>query len=132
KGAATTLDALAYGAKDYITKPATSGGAEEAVEHFQQHLLPRIKALAGCQSVVRISAASMDRIPGVRETAAPSGSWQPEVVGMAVSTGGPNALAEMFQEFPANYPLPILIVQHMPPMFTRLLAERLDSKAGIR
>jgi two-component system chemotaxis response regulator CheB len=51
----------------------------------------------------------------------------PAVVGIGISTGGPNALAAVLPMFTADFPLPILIVQHMPAMFTRLLAERLDN-----
>lgn len=51
----------------------------------------------------------------------------PEVVAIGVSTGGPNALRAIMPTFPADFPLPILIVQHMPPVFTRLLAERLQT-----
>jgi len=50
-----------------------------------------------------------------------------DVVAIGTSTGGPNALAELIPQFPATFPVPIVIVQHMPPMFTRQLAERLNA-----
>jgi two-component system chemotaxis response regulator CheB len=54
------------------------------------------------------------------------------VVAIASSTGGPNALADIFARLPADFPVPIVLVQHMPPMFTRLLAERLSAQFPIR
>lgn len=54
-----------------------------------------------------------------------------EAIIIATSTGGPNALAELFGGLPADLPVPILVVQHMPPMFTRLLAERLTALSKI-
>jgi hypothetical protein len=54
------------------------------------------------------------------------------VVAIGVSTGGPNALARLLQEFPADLPVPVVVVQHMPPIFTKLLADRLDAKLPIR
>lgn len=54
-----------------------------------------------------------------------------EAVVIGVSTGGPNALAVVLPSIPADFPLPILIVQHMPPHFTRLLAERLSARTAM-
>jgi two-component system chemotaxis response regulator CheB len=54
-----------------------------------------------------------------------------ELVAIGSSTGGPNALADVLGALPAEFPVPILITQHMPPMFTRLLAERLDAKCEL-
>jgi two-component system chemotaxis response regulator CheB len=124
RGAAETLDALALGATDYFTKPTNVGGLDAALEVLRTELIPEIKALCA------------------RPAAAPAGPprshapWAPagpvEVVAVAASTGGPNALAEVFAALPADFPVPVVVVQHMPPMFTRLLAERLTARSGLR
>jgi two-component system chemotaxis response regulator CheB len=53
-------------------------------------------------------------------------------VAIGTSTGGPNALDEVFAGLPADLPVPVVVVQHMPPMFTRLLAERLSARHAIK
>ena len=55
-----------------------------------------------------------------------------DVVAIGVSTGGPNALTMLLRQFPADLPVPLVVVQHMPPVFTKLLAERLDAKLSIQ
>jgi len=131
RGAEATLDALALGATDYFTKPTSQGGMEASLEVLRTELIPAIK------SVCAAAAARETRAREVRpETAAPvrpavsTGTVQ--VLAIGASTGGPNALAEVFSRLPADFPVPIVVVQHMPPLFTRLLAERLSAECPIR
>jgi two-component system chemotaxis response regulator CheB len=63
--------------------------------------------------------------------AARIGAERPAVVAIGVSTGGPNALAAVLPALPGDLPVPVVIVQHMPPMFTRLLAERLNAQSKL-
>jgi two-component system, chemotaxis family, protein-glutamate methylesterase/glutaminase len=143
RGAATTLDALALGASDYSTKPASSLNLEATVQHIRQDLLPKIKSLCGWRSTAEKSPptqlasrelASRDdvakRAPAI-VNAPPRTSSPIEILAIGASTGGPNALAELIPAIPEDFPIPIVIVQHMPPLFTRALAERLDSKSLI-
>jgi two-component system chemotaxis response regulator CheB len=69
---------------------------------------------------------------GVQTPRPPTKPGAVQLLAIGASTGGPNALAEVFRRLPADFPVPIVIVQHMPPMFTRLLAERLSSEFPIR
>jgi two-component system chemotaxis response regulator CheB len=118
RGAGITLEALAQGATDYIPKPTAQNGAADAVAALMSDLLPLIRALFPCQQT------------GVFRTAvfsAGDAMYQPpEIIVIGVSTGGPAALQTLLQMLPANFPVPIVIVQHMPQLFTALLAERLN------
>jgi two-component system chemotaxis response regulator CheB len=125
QGAAATLDALALGATDYFTKPAGAGGLEESRRVIREELIPAIKAL--CTPKAPSAVPSPAPPPG----APPSRIGRIEAVVIGVSTGGPNALADIFQTLPADLPVPVMIVQHMPPMFTRLLAERLTATSKL-
>jgi two-component system chemotaxis response regulator CheB len=129
RGAAATLDALALGASDYFTKPVGLGGLEESRRLIRDELIPAIKAL--CKDrIARPTSLPHAAVP-VRGAGA-STPARVEVAVIGVSTGGPNALAELFRSLPAGLPVPLLIVQHMPPMFTRLLAERLSVTSKVR
>jgi two-component system, chemotaxis family, protein-glutamate methylesterase/glutaminase len=120
-GATATLDALMLGANDYITKPANCGNFDQCIATLRSELLPKIKQFFKYGQEGTTQSTSL---PGVRR---PRGlPERRDVVAIGVSTGGPNALAAIMPQFPHPFPTPVLIVQHMPPLFTRLLAERLQ------
>lgn len=127
RGAAATLDALALGATDYFAKPCSTGGVEESLKVIREELIPSIKAI--CCKVSRVETPAPASAP--RSTHLAGGSTI-ELLAVATSTGGPNALVDLFAGIPADFPVPIVIVQHMPPMFTRLLAERMSSQFPFR
>jgi two-component system chemotaxis response regulator CheB len=154
RGATTTLDALTRGASDYVTKPTSAGSVSSALEQVREQLVPKIQALCGGEigslahgagrgSLGPPRAAPADRSTTSRALATPSrlppaarfaphrAGTRIEMVAIGASTGGPNALSEVLSAIPEDFPAPILVTQHMPPMFTRLLAERLDAKCAL-
>ena len=124
-GAAVTLDALALGASDFTPKPDSDGSPAAAVERIRSELIPKIKAL--CRPAAKPASSARPRIIAPRRES----TQQIDVVAIGTSTGGPNALAALLPAIPKDFPVPILAVQHMPPIFTRLLAERLSTRAQI-
>ncbi len=129
RGASATLDALALGANDYVTKPSGHETPEAARRRIADDLIPRIKALCPRRAPL---AASPSATAGRRTASAVV--RPPVVIDLVVigtSTGGPNALAEVLPCLPANFPASVLIVQHMPPIFTAMLAERLHVRSSI-
>jgi len=129
RGAADTLEALHNGASDYVTKPATAGGKNAARERICQDLIPKIRALCRVGPGQQPGGAAAPPKPFSMR---PLGTaTRADVVVMAVSTGGPAALTTILSALPATFPAPVLIVQHMPNMFTRLLAERLDGQTPL-
>lgn len=127
RGAAATLDALALGANDYVTKPSNVGSATLAQQRIRDELIPKIKSW--CQRTA--SSATMARSAILNKPARPARVARAEILAVGVSTGGPNALAELLGGLPADFPIPVVIVQHMPAVFTRLLAERLDAHSPL-
>jgi two-component system chemotaxis response regulator CheB len=132
RGASTTLDALAAGATDYVTKPSNTGSLDVTMARIKQDLLPKIKALCGRPQLFKIPSAAPLSQKGIAARAAASPpAVRVDILAIGTSTGGPNALAELLPAIPGNFPVPIVIVQHMPPLFTRMLAERLNKQSAI-
>ena len=130
RGAAATLEALSHGASDYVTKPSNSdmGATHDAVA---QELLPRIRALCRLPhpdfSIPAPSAGpAQPRAP--RKIAL---SLPPKIIAIGASTGGPDALAHVIPSLPANLPVPVVVAQHMPPLFTHMLADRLAARSAL-
>ena len=158
EGAATSLEALARGAAHCVAKPRASSRVE-ATENLRGELVPLLRALfdaprrpirrqlsnpappmieraRASSKVIPMPKRDYRRPPSVsgvetfrRPVSAPSGRFNAVVI--ATSTGGPNALAEVIPRLPGDLGVPVLVVQHMPPVFTRLLAERLDTKSAL-
>ncbi len=127
-GAAATLDALSRGASDFFAKPSGAGSPEASREIIRKELIPSIRALCVKKAVQTSSpAASAPQIPRPKGASA-----RIDVVAIGASTGGPNALTDVFKGLPRNFPVPIVVVQHMPPMFTQMLADRLTKMSHIR
>ena len=140
KGGDLTIKALELGAFDYITKPET-GSIEESkktikkilallIKSFSRHLEMK-KILHGGNYNQKYQATGIpSKIISSSITREPRKS-KAEIIGIGVSTGGPKALTEMMPRIPADINVPILIVQHMPPLFTSSLAKSLDAHCAI-
>jgi two-component system, chemotaxis family, protein-glutamate methylesterase/glutaminase len=132
RGASTTLDALALGATDYVTKPSNTGSLDVTMARIKRDLLPKIKALCGRRLAERVDTKPPFERAIAPSLRAPRGVARVDILAIGTSTGGPNALAEVIPAIPLDFPVPIVIVQHMPPLFTRMLAERLNKQSVIR
>jgi len=137
RGASATIDALVLGADDYVTKASNEGSLDESMVALRQQLVPKVKQFLktppppqtarGPQPAATAAATA----PGIRPHAhAAHGPRQ--IVAIGVSTGGPTALAALVPMLPADLRVPVVIVQHMPPMFTGFLADRLQKQTPLK
>lgn len=130
RGAKITLEALSAGANDYVTKPAKSVNLSASQDVIREELIPKIKAL--CH--ITDSAIAVPPQPVIQPTPQRSRieiASKIEAIVIGISTGGPNALEKVIPALPEALPIPIFIVQHMPPVFTKSLAERLNTHSSI-
>ncbi|CAB4734332.1 unannotated protein [freshwater metagenome] len=121
RGAAATLQALSNGASDYVAKPTGAGNIGESMAAVRDELVPRIKALVNARRIASSAAPKEVRRRERRLIEVP-----PQVLVVACSTGGPDALSKVLAGLPPSFPLPVLVAQHMPPVFTAQFAQRLD------
>jgi two-component system, chemotaxis family, protein-glutamate methylesterase/glutaminase len=148
-GAKSTLDALGLGAVDFIPKELSFVSLD--IVKIKQELVSKVKSIVQSRSLQfrlqRIRAASQ----GIRDSAnaakagsaapaAPAKPAAPTAIGrrkdlravvLGISTGGPFALLQTIPKLPKDFPLGIAVVQHMPPRFTKSMAERLDGLSQV-
>lgn len=143
RNADTTLRALAAGAADYITKPGSSSGTGDAGS-FRTDLLAKVRALGETRR--RRTGQPLPGHPGIAVAASPArpapapspppvqpregATTVPEAVIIASSTGGPQALFTLLAGLPPDFRQPVLIAQHMPPVFTEILAAQIARVSG--
>ncbi len=143
RGAEITFEALRLGASDFIAKPGAEDGSAHATDvavlssnpslKIQSLLEPKMAALF---PLVLKTTAAKPEAPKAGATGSkyPNIIWElfnPQVIVIGSSTGGPTVLETIFSKLQGPLKIPILITQHMPPVFTAALAERLQRTNGI-
>ncbi len=138
EGGAMTMRALELGAFDFIPKPQ-SGTMAENREIVKKALCPMLKAFARSRQI-RARLHMLTRgLPVkssrprtlIRSSTLAQRAGASAIIAIGISTGGPNALAQMLPQIPGDIGVPIVIVQHMPPLFTQSLAQSLNNKCAI-
>jgi two-component system, chemotaxis family, protein-glutamate methylesterase/glutaminase len=134
RGAADTLEALHYGASDYVTKPGGGAGRDAAQARIREDLVPKIKSLCRVATAltkgIRPPAGTRATTPFTLRALGPA--IGADVVAISLSTGGPAALGEIVRQLPADFRAPLLVVPHMAAMFTKFFAERLAAQTPMR
>ena len=131
-----TVRALEAGAIDFVSKPA-EGSIEENAEYLKKKIKPLISIFLTRKNLSRIKKLTQkynletDKVESREKASEPDKPYKFGLVTIGISTGGPFALGELLPKIPTNFPVPILIVQHMPPKFTASLAESLTKKSQI-
>jgi two-component system, chemotaxis family, protein-glutamate methylesterase/glutaminase len=126
-GADATLAALRAGASDYVTKPANTGSLPESVASVREQLIPRIHALTA--HTTRLTQPRRP-VPPARARR-PSRSEPVRALFVASSTGGPEALRTVLTALPGDLGVPVFVAQHMPPVFTDMLAQRINADSAL-
>ncbi len=136
RGSAETIRAMELGAFDFVPKPEAES-FEKGVEAVRKALAPKILAYrnhleskAGGNRPEREGRAASSSLPQKRPSC--DGSFDPAVLAVGASTGGPPALSKVIPALPPDFPMPVFVVQHMPGGFTRSLAEDLDKKGPLQ
>ncbi|MCW3488710.1 protein-glutamate methylesterase/protein-glutamine glutaminase [Dethiobacter alkaliphilus] len=126
QGSQVTVEALSIGAVDFITKPELHHG--NVKETLKEQLLTK----AAVAAQVKVQSGPVPVLPPKLVPQKPAVRSAAKVVAIGASTGGPRALEAVLLSLPQNLPAAVLVTQHMPPKFTKALADRLNKAAAIR
>ena len=138
EGAKITIRALELGAVDFIDKSRVESSMN--ITFLGNELISKVRTIAGVDigkmtshlpDVSKAAPAGEKRVQKPKEKRIPSSS-KITVVTIGTSTGGPPALQALIPRLPADFASGVIVVQHMPPGFTRTLAERLDAMSKLR
>ena len=140
RGAELTLQALDAGAVEFVLKPESSlsGGLPAVARELVDRVRDAARSTVHARPLSTPEAATSPIRPA-REPAAAPAFTAPladgtvfDLVAIGTSTGGPVALKEVLVTLPADFPLPVVVVQHMPPVFTKAFADRLNGMCAVR
>lgn len=129
QGAAVTLQALDLGAFDVVAKPT---GGPLAIHAVTQELVAKVRGAAGVKDKTAKPTPSGPLAARPRTPAPPptnQSAW--DLILLGTSTGGPPALQQVIPALPEGFPVPVVVLQHMPPGYTKALAERLDKLSAV-
>ena len=126
-GGTITLEALAHGASDYITKPRSGISQKDVFQKMGDALIYKIKQLVLQKK--RNVTATTDLVTKSRSSRVTNNPI--DIITIGVSTGGPNALREVLAAIPADISVPLVIVQHMPALFTGIFAKSISEHVAI-
>jgi two-component system chemotaxis response regulator CheB len=134
KGASVTMKALSLGATECLVKPSTDQDVGPGSE-FEQNLIRTVKTIGTLARTARQPLASGTAAAKPQKTYELNKNpatfhGAPSLLAIGSSTGGPNACFEVSQSF-KNFPIPIIITQHMPAKFTTIFAQHIQQKTGI-
>ena len=127
RGADITIQALELGACDFITKPLGEENSKESKIKLRDQLKNKLLAIKN-----KDINGQRESILDLDQTRASHLCFRkPQIVAIGISTGGPNALATLIPSLPKDFPVPVTIVQHMPPLFIESLADSLNRKSQV-
>ncbi|WP_026689881.1 protein-glutamate methylesterase/protein-glutamine glutaminase [Alteribacter aurantiacus] len=128
RGADTTMEAMSLGAFDFIPKP--SGSISLDMHRVQADLIQKVRAASTSIQSQAVELVNHHKVE--EETTTACAKTMNQIVAIGTSTGGPRALQNILKDLPSTFPYPVLIVQHMPPGFTKSLSERLNQLSKIK